>query len=341
MVSSISIKKDLKVVFFNRKPQPFGTFSMENIFNFVQTNMPDHINAEKRVAKYSSNGIFKRLYIALEAAFQQGDINHVTGDVHFLTVFMNSRKTILTIHDIGVMEGRSPLFKFLYKTFFLKIPMDRAAVVTTVSEATKKELLKNVNYPADRIKVIHNPAFGGYHRVDKKFNAEKPAILHVGMAPNKNFFRLVEALEGINCKLSIVGKLDETHIEKLKKHSVEYSAVHNISNEAMVKQYEDCDMLAFASTLEGFGMPIIEANMVGRPVLTSNISSMPEIADDAACLVDPFDINSIRGGIKKIIQDKNYRHQLIENGFKNCERFRPEKIVDDYYQLYLEVYGRK
>ena len=328
----------IKVVFFNRKPRPFGTFSLENIFRFVQANLPSDIETEARTAAFDSNGIFRRLFSAAWAALHQGDVNHVTGDTHFLTLLMKRRKTILTIHDIGVMDSGGKLARLFYKIFFLQIPIARAGYVTTVSEATKQEVLKYVSCDPGKIRVIYNPAFKAFRRVDKTFNREKPVILHVGMAHNKNFDRLVEALEGIPCHLSVVGKLEETHEEKLKKYGVEYSFVYNISNEEMVAQYENCDLLAFASTLEGFGMPIVEANAIGRPVLTSNISSMPEVAGDAACFVDPYSVESIRAGLLKIIGDDDFRNQLIANGFKNSQRFTPEKIVKDYYELYQEVF---
>jgi len=106
----------------------------------------------------------------------------------------------------------------------------------------------------------------------------------------------------------------------------------------MVQQYVDADILTFVSTYEGFGMPIVEANVVGRPVLTSNISSMPEVAGDAACLVDPFDVNSIREGLLKIIQDDNYRNNLIEKGKVNAQRFNPSFIAKMYLDIYKKIY---
>ncbi len=78
------------------------------------------------------------------------------------------------------------------------------------------------------------------------------------------------------------------HCLKLEECKIEYENFIDISNEELVKKFIECDMLLFASTYEGFGMPIVEANIVGRPVITSNILSMPEVAGDAAILVDPF-----------------------------------------------------
>jgi glycosyltransferase involved in cell wall biosynthesis len=96
-------------------------------------------------------------------------------------------------------------------------------------------------------------------------------------------------------------------------------------------------MVVFASTNEGFGMPIIESNAVGRPVVTSNVTSMPEIAGEAACIVDPFKIDSIRHGILKVIEDSTYRQNLIKEGFINILRFKPKKIAHDYTKLYEQI----
>ena len=105
----------------------------------------------------------------------------------------------------------------------------------------------------------------------------------------------------------------------------------------MLAQYQSCDLVSFISTFEGFGMPIIEANSVERVVLTSNISSMPEVAGEAALLVDPFDIAAIRNGIQRIINDGQLREQLIQAGRKNKLRFQSGTIAQQYYNLYKKI----
>ena len=84
-------------------------------------------------------------------------------------------------------------------------------------------------------------------------------------------------------------------------------------------------------------MPILEANAVGRPVVTSNISSMPEVAGNAACLVDPYDVSKIRDGIFRVIQDGTFRNTLINNGIKNVSRFDPLVIARQYFNLYKSI----
>jgi len=289
------------------------------------------------VSKYESSGLFKRFYNAVEAALWRGDVKHITGDVHYLALLLRKKKTVLTIHDCYVLYLKSGLTRLFYKWFWFDLPVWRSRWVIAVSEATKEEVIRFTGCRADKILVFPDPIHPVYQPSPKPFNQEKPVLLHIGLAPNKNLERLAEAIEGLSCHLSIVGKLDEGHIAKLQQHGIEYSSVFNISDDEMFAQYQACDILVFASTYEGFGMPIVEANAVGRPVLTSNISSMPDVAGGAACLVDPFDPASIRSGLLKIIQDAPYRQRLVENGFKNRQRFDPDRIADLHAQLYLNI----
>jgi glycosyltransferase involved in cell wall biosynthesis len=178
-----------------------------------------------------------------------------------------------------------------------------------------------------------------FTRSDKPFNKEKPVILHVGTAPNKNLSGLITALKGLRCQLHIIGKQEETYIQQLKENGIDYVYQSGLSDEEMLQKYRDADIMAFASTYEGFGMPILEAQATGRVVVTSNVSSMPEVAGGAACLVDPFDTNSIRNGIQKVIEDDRYRDELIAKGFENIKRYDPELIARQYLALYKKARG--
>ncbi|MDJ1484993.1 glycosyltransferase family 1 protein [Cytophagaceae bacterium YF14B1] len=331
----------MKVVFFQRNP---GTklFSIEILFKSIRNSLPSFIEATTIVSSKVNSGITKKLYNILEVLFRpQGDINHVTGDVHYLTFFLKKNKTILTIHDINLMYSTNALKKAVHRWFWLKIPMYRSGMVTVISQTTKNELLKHVDYPEDRIRVIYNCISPHFTPHPKAFTKSKPVLLHIGVKPNKNLSRLIPALEGISCALRIIGQPSSDMLALLEKHRIDYSWKSNLTDEEVLQEYIQSDMLVFVSTFEGFGLPIVEANMVERPVVTSNISSMPEIADNAACLVDPFDISSIRKGILRVIEDDEYREQLLENGRVNRERFTPRSIAHLYSELYIEMYANR
>jgi glycosyltransferase involved in cell wall biosynthesis len=97
------------------------------------------------------------------------------------------------------------------------------------------------------------------------------------------------------------------------------------------------DILFFASTFEGFGMPILEAQAIGRVVVTSNILSMPEVGGNAALYVDPYSIEQIRDAICILKNDKILRNSLIDKGFENIKRFNPDTIAFQYEALYQEI----
>ena len=143
-----------------------------------------------------------------------------------------------------------------------------------------------------------------------------------------------QSLAGLDITRIIVGQLLPHQEASLTKCGVCYENKIGLSDSELVKQYKDCDILVFASTSEGFGLPIVEAQAVGRPVVTSCISSMPEVAGEAACLVDTFDAASIHAGIVKVINNSAYLQTLIKPGFQNVRRFRVTQVAEKYAKLY-------
>jgi len=331
------VSQSFKVVYFHRKPRQFGNFSIEILFEGIRRYLPVFIKPILAVARFESKGFFPRLFIAVEAAFRQGDINHVTGDVHFLTLLLRKRKTVLTIHDCAFMEHPSAVARLLLRWFWLKLPVARAAVITTVSQATKDQLLRFVHCNPHKVVVIYNFISPHFQPKPKPFPDRMPVLLQIGTAPNKNLERLAQALQGIACRLHIVGKLSDAQRQHLAYYQIHFTNASNLSEQELRACYEECDLVTFVSTYEGFGLPILEAQSVGRPVITSRLLSMPEVAGDAACLVDPFNVAQIREGILKIIQDTGYREKLISNGFENVKRFQPQTIAGQYVAVYEQL----
>ena len=173
-----------------------------------------------------------------------------------------------------------------------------------------------------------------FRPMPKPFNAESPLILQIGTAPNKNIERLVAALSGLRCRLLIVGTPTIQQWSAIRASGVEHMVVERLTATEMIQAYADADIVALVSTYEGFGLPIVEANAVGRPVVTGNVHSMPEVAADAACLVDPHDVQAIRAGFLRVIGDAGYRNGLVEAGYRNARRFSRATVAQQYTAIY-------
>lgn len=272
-----------------------------------------------------------------QANRSQGKINHITGDIHFIAMAMKRRRTVLTIHDCRLLSEFKGIKYYFFKWFWFSLPMHRVRVITTVSEATKRELLKYIDISPAKIQVIPISISEIYKRSPKPFNKQCPRILQVGTAPNKNLKRMLQAVAEISCHVHIVGTLSEDVVQTLALYDIRHSVNTNLTENQLLDEYKNCDILSFVSTYEGFGMPIVEANAVGRVVVTSDILSMPEVAGDSACLVDPYNVESIRSGFARVIEDDQFRNLLLENGFINCKRFDVRKTAAKFTELYTKI----
>lgn len=328
----------IKVVYFQRRPRPNFSFSLEYIFEDVRNKLKDKIIAEIKISKFFNDGYLTKFYNIVEAACRQGNsVNHITGEMHFLDLLMKKKTVLLTVLDCGMMQRKTGIAKYIVKYLYLTWPIKRSNYVTAISEITKQEIIVYTKCDPNKIIIVPVAVDAIYQPAPKEFNSLQPSILHIGTGPNKNLIRLIEALQGLNCKLEIVGKLNQEQIDALIKNNISYHVESGISQERMLEKYKACDILSFISTFEGFGMPIVEANCVERVVITSNMSSMPEVAGNAACLVDPYSVNDIRQGVIKLIDNKNYRRELINNGRINKLRFDSEKIAELYLSLYKKI----
>lgn len=325
-----------KVVFFHRKPK-INNFSVEIAFQIMREALPVEVESVVAVSKFDSKGVLRRIYNIIEATFRQGDVNHITGDVHFLSYLLRRDKTLLTILDCVFMHNASGIKRSLLRLFWGVIPEKRVGLISVISQSTKIEVLKILNCNPDKIRVIPVCISPKFVRHNKIFNTSKPRILQIGTAKNKNLIRLVSALQGISCLLDIVGILSREQRSALHEKNIDYINSFNITEQEVLSKYYESDIITFVSTYEGFGMPILEANSVGRPVITSNILSMPEVAGNAAYLADPYNISDIRDGILRIINDQSYRENLVNNGFVNSRRFDPIVIANQYVKLYQEI----
>jgi glycosyltransferase involved in cell wall biosynthesis len=327
----------LRVAHFQRRPLPSVNFSAEGIFETVRLHLPADIETDLCVVPHPSRGVTPRLRNTAWVARHQHQVNHITGDIHYVALGLPGPRTILTVLDCVFLTNPSALRRTLIKWFWYRLPIHRVAAVTVISEFTRTQLVAAVPASENKVRVIPACVPMVFVPTERASVPPRPIVLQVGTPPNKNIERLAQALAGLNCALHVVGSLNATQSDALKRNRIEYRNSIGLTPRELVRAYADCDVVSFCSTHEGFGMPIIEAQLVGRPIVTSNVTAMPEIAGEGACLVDPLDERSIRGGIERVLLDGEYRAALVARGRVNAERFKPARVADAYAEVYRQV----
>ena len=257
------------------------------------------------------------------------------------------RWTVSTFHDLFVLSGdySTPDFRTRFAAQ-ARAAAERSDLIIAVSAFTARQVEQLLNVEAGRIRVIPHgvrPAPS-----DARPAPREPNILFVGaIQKRKNVTRLVEAFERTPAgwKLVLAGSLGFGAKETLDRiqrspRKNDIQVLGYVSDPILHSLYRRASIFAFPSLDEGFGMPILDAMAHAVPVLTSNLSAMPEVSGDAALLVDPFDVSSIAEGLARLVHDEALRTELVQKGLKRAGEFAWGKAVGETWNVYQELLGR-
>jgi glycosyltransferase involved in cell wall biosynthesis len=327
----------LEINFFERKNRVLA-YSIEMIYANLQIFLQTEKNVvcNRKLVPHSGMHIIAICKNIIFAIRERGKINHVVGDVQYLIPFLGN-KSVLTIHDCGNGVEKSLIKKYIYQLFWIKLPVKFAKLIIVVSEQTKTELIEIVGYTPSSLKVIHNFVQPNFSFFNKTFNFKCPNILHIGSTKNKNLMRHIKSIQNLVCTLTIIGMPSDEECLFLQKNCIKYFVKHSLTTEELIAEYKNADVLLFASLYEGFGLPVIEAQALGIPVITSNISPLNTIAGNGAVLVDPYDVDDIRGAIISILENKIDIDDLRTKGLENISKYRIDKVGCEFYNAYLTL----
>lgn len=309
-------------------------------------------------SKNYSNFVFPKqaLRFGLQS-LKKPDVVHGTS---YRLFAQGTRGSVVTVHDLGFMRFPQFVRKFGSEKMVRRVQhaLENASAVITVSENSKKDIVEYFHVPEERIVVTYEginkkfyvkPDASFMEGVQDKFQIKKPYILFVGtLEPRKNIPSLVNAYAQAkplhaDFQLVLAGGLGWVYDEifdAIEKSSVKENIIltEYILWEELHALYHGASLFVFPSFYEGFGLPPLEAMACGVPVITSNVSSLPEVVGNAAVLVDPHNGDEIRGGMEKVLGDGALREQLIQKGFERAALFSWEKTSEQTLKLYEKIY---
>src|SRR5437762_6444934 len=270
-------------------------------------------------------------------------------------------RSVVTIHDcIHLMfpQYLPNRFAFDYARTSIRGAAKRATRVLTVSESSKRDILKYVDTQPEKIDVIYNayderfaidPAEEDVVRVRERYQLQDEFVLYAGnVKPHKNLERLIDAFQIVrkrgldHLKLVMIG--DEISKYTALRRAVHQHQLHKyvrflgyLPEETLAVMYRLAGVFVFPSLYEGFGLPPLEAMASGTPVVVSNVSSLPEVAGDAAVLVDPYSPEAIAEGILKVLQSAHLRADLRQRGFARVKQYSWERSVARVREVYRDA----
>jgi glycosyltransferase involved in cell wall biosynthesis len=268
---------------------------------------------------------------------------------------------VVTIHDC--IHLRFPQYlpnrlAYVYARSSLWVATHRSTRVLTVSETSKRDILRYFRVPEAKIDVIYNaiderlgkaPSDAEMAQVRERYQLNDPFVLYAGnIKPHKNLERLIEAFHTLRrggleqVKLLIIG-------DEISKYATLRRAVHRyklhkhvrffgfVPDKTLASLYRLASVFVFPSLYEGFGLPPLEAMAAGTPVITSNVSSLPEVVGDAAILIDPYEPDEIAAAMRRVLTEPGLRADLHDRGLARVKQFSWARSVQRVREIYAEV----
>jgi glycosyltransferase involved in cell wall biosynthesis len=260
-------------------------------------------------------------------------------------------KKIVVVHDLCALNKQLREFGWAdtwYTRLMSKPSFQMANKIIAVSKSTKNDIHTFFNIPNRKIEVVHEAAGDKFQKKEveksflKKYALKKPFLFYCGaLSPRKNILRLLQAFQKIENQIPhnvYISGLVSYRDTKVKDYIQKFLAkrvflLGKIPLDDLVNFYNSADAFVYPSLYEGFGLPILEAQKCGCPVLTSNTTSCPEVAGQGAVIINPISTEDIANGILKILEDQKYRQRLIQKGYENESNFSWKRAAKELLQI--------
>lgn len=350
--------------------EAIGRVDSENRYEILMPNdshrFPERPNMRYRVIRFP---IFKRRFWEQVAPFlvDRYDLLHFPYDS---CVAWKRGTFVVTVHDVKPLLFDAvrprPSVNRLIEGALVRDKWARIDHVLTVSQCSRRDIVERLGVPAQRITVVYpgvelerfrpiipdettsHPSVP--HAVGQDGEQGRPYVLCVaGADPTKNVETLIEAFSRLPGALRqahdlvLVGdfrRRPDLH-ERVGRVGIEAQTVFTgvVSDDRLIELYQRAALFVFPSRYEGFGLPVLEAMACGCPVITSNVSSLPEVAGDAAVLVDPSDVDGLAHAIERVLSDADLRRDLRGRGLGQAARFSWDRTARETISVYKRVVG--
>jgi glycosyltransferase involved in cell wall biosynthesis len=269
----------------------------------------------------------------------------IVGTIYDLTTIIFPQ-----FHKRKVVEHQEKMFNYF---------KENASLIIAISENTKMDIMKYLRIPEDKIRTIYCGVGDEFRKIEdikvlksrlRGIGIDYPYILYLGtLEPRKNVERLIEAFIQLKKRKQINGKLVISGIkgwgyqsifDKVVSSGIEKEIIFTgfVPNESLPFLYNGASAFVYPSLYEGFGLPVLEAMACGVPVVTSNVSSLPEVAGDAAILINPYSVDELADGIWRILSDEELRTQCIKKGIERAKSFTWERCAKNTLDAFNEAY---
>ena len=352
-----------------------GTYTKNLVLNLLNINSSDRLNViwtgelPSNIKKDNADiflisgrhgEFFEKFYLPNLLNKNNNDLYHIPQNgIGF--PFDSSINTIVTIHDLIPYIMPETVGKGYLKRFLRDMPyiISQAAGIITVSEYSKKDILRFFpEFPEEKIFVTPLAANTTFKPLDKNlckkhikdnFKVEDPFILYVGgFSKRKNVKELILAFKHVkpslnkNYKLIIAGSLRDEGISL--KNFVESEGLSDsivftgfIEDSFLPTLYNAADAFVYPSLYEGFGLPPLEAMSCKTPVITSNLTSIPEVTSDAAILINPHNIDELSSALVTLLNNDSLKQNLAEKGYKRSQNFTWNNTAEKTFAAYKKV----